>query len=75
MDVLWAKLTGQKNVYEHPPGSTRRSLYTTEGGGYNCALEDYDCDGIVNYIDPDWTDGPGENGKGDPLCKYFNQLN
>ena len=32
---------------------------------------DRDCDGIVNYIDDDWTDGPGEDGTGDPLCNYF----
>lgn len=33
-----------------------------------CALRDYDCDGVVNYEDPDWTDGPCENGSDYPVC-------
>ncbi len=57
---------GNKRPAKTPPGSTRPSLY--DGA---CALKDYDCDGVANYIDPDWTDGPGENGEGDPMCKYF----
>ncbi|MET0090418.1 MAG: hypothetical protein ABW068_10430 [Candidatus Thiodiazotropha sp.] len=50
-----------------PSGATQPALYDGQ-----CALDDYDCDGVVNYIDPDWTDGPGENGQGDPMCNYFN---
>ena len=65
-EVFWARLTGDKNVHEQPPGSTQPSLYDGQ-----CALEDYDCDGIANYLDPDWTDGPGEDGNGDPLCELF----
>lgn len=37
-----------------------------------CAFEDYDCDLIPNYLDPDWTDGPGENGQGSDLCDFLN---
>jgi len=39
-----------------------------------CALADYDCDGIPNAVDTDWTDGPGVDGAGHPLCDYFNRL-
>ncbi len=34
-----------------------------------CALKDWDCDGIVNYEDADWTDGPCENGSDYPVCE------
>ena len=66
-EAFWARLTGNGSTYVHPPGSTQPSLYDGQ-----CALEDYDCDGVPNYIDPDWTDGPGEDGDGADMCKYFN---
>lgn len=65
-DVITMIFTG-KTPDSAVPGSTRPSLY--DGA---CALEDYDCDGIANYVDPDWTDGPGENGSGHPMCGMFN---
>ncbi len=37
-----------------------------------CAYKDYDCDGIPNAYDSDWTDGPGKDGKGDEKCKVWN---
>ncbi len=66
-DVIVKIFTGDFPDGVQSPGSTQPALY--DGA---CALDDYDCDGVANYIDPDWTDGPGENGQGDPMCKYFN---
>ncbi|MET0027232.1 MAG: hypothetical protein ABW101_06305 [Candidatus Thiodiazotropha sp.] len=66
-DVIAKVFTGDFPDHVQPPGSTQPALYDGQ-----CALDDYDCDGVVNYIDPDWTDGPGENGQGDPMCNYFN---
>lgn len=37
-----------------------------------CALEDFDCDLLPNCADPDWTDGPGENGAGHGNCNILN---
>ena len=65
-EVFWKSVTGRSDQIQ-PPGATRPSLY--DG---SCALEDYDCDGVPNYVDPDWTDGPGVDGKGHPMCNYFN---
>jgi large repetitive protein len=37
-----------------------------------CASKDYDCDGIPNCLDDDWTDGPGVNGQGASSCDLLN---
>jgi hypothetical protein len=33
-----------------------------------CAMKDWDCDGIPNWEDADWTDGPCENNSDYPVC-------
>ncbi|MCI0413228.1 hypothetical protein L0222_10570 [bacterium] len=59
---------GKLQVFGHDAGNTYRPALC-DGP---CAWEDYDCDLIPNCYDPDWTDGPGENGTGSSSCDIFN---
>jgi hypothetical protein len=70
-DTHWFSVnpfTGNWSVLWHEPGHTVRPALC-DGP---CAFEDYDCDLIPNCVDPDWTDGPGENGAGSPACDILN---
>lgn len=60
--------TGNWSVVWHEAGHTVQPALC-DGP---CGMEDYDCDLVPNCSDPDWTDGPGENGTGDPQCSLLN---
>lgn len=56
---------GTTQIFSSEPYSVWRrfSLLSSQCNG-PCALKDFDCDLVPNCLDPDWTDGPGEDGTG-----------
>jgi hypothetical protein len=71
---------GELHWFSKNPATGKWSVFWVEGGHTtmpdltdgDCAFEDYDCDLVPNWADPDWTDGPGENGQGAAGCGMLN---